>query len=61
MEVLQWIDTAFRAVLASLFMVIPGVVIWLVVLGVSLLGRWISRNRLSLPLRAGPRVHKAPQ
>jgi hypothetical protein len=45
MEILQWIDTAFRALTAGFFALIPGMTVWTVVLTLYLLVRWIVRSR----------------
>ena len=41
MEILQWMDTAFRAVAAGFFALIPGMAVWTVMLGLYLLIRFL--------------------
>lgn len=45
MDVLQWIDTGFRAVAAGFLALLPGMTVWAVVLGLDLLVRWIIHSR----------------
>jgi hypothetical protein len=45
MEVLQWIDTGFRAMAAGFFALIPGMAVWTVILALYLFARTIVRNR----------------
>ena len=44
MEVLQWIDAAFRALAAGFFALLPGMAVWTVILALYLLIRWIVRG-----------------
>jgi hypothetical protein len=45
MDVLQWIDTGFRVVVAGLLALLPGMTVWAVVSSLYLLVRWIIRSR----------------
>jgi hypothetical protein len=45
-EVLQWIDTAFRAMAAGLFALLPGMAVWTVMLALYLLIRRIVRSQM---------------
>jgi hypothetical protein len=45
MDVLQWIDTGFRAVAAGFFALLPGMTVWAVVLSLYSLVQWIIRSR----------------
>jgi hypothetical protein len=51
MDILQWIDTGFRAMAAGLLALLPGMSVWAVVLSVYLLVRWIIRSRSHKSLR----------
>ena len=46
MEVLQWIDTAFRAMAAGFFALLPGMAVWTVMLALYLLIRWMVRSQV---------------
>lgn len=45
MDVLHWIDTAFRAVAAGFFALIPGMTVWTVMLALYLLVRTVVSSR----------------
>jgi hypothetical protein len=45
MDVLQWIDTGFRAMAAGFLALLPGMSVWAVVLSFYFLARWIIRSR----------------
>jgi hypothetical protein len=45
MDALQWMDTAFRALLAGFFALMPGMTVWTVMLALFLLIRRIGFER----------------
>ena len=45
MELLHWIDTALRVLIAGFFALIPGMTVWAVMLTLYLSIRWIVRSR----------------
>ena len=45
MDILQWIDTGFRAVAGGFFALIPGLTVWTVILVFYLLIQWMVRSR----------------
>jgi hypothetical protein len=45
MDILQWIDTGFRVVVAGFLALLPGMTVWAVVSSLYLLVRWIMRSR----------------
>lgn len=54
-QVLQLLDTAWRVLLAGMFAMAPGGLVWLVALSIFLLIRQISRSDLASRLRRGGR------
>lgn len=44
MEILQWLDAAFRVVSAGALALLPGLIFWLTVLGFYLLIQWIGNS-----------------
>ncbi len=56
MESLGFLDTAWRVVLAGVFALTPGMVFWMLVLGLLALVRRLGhRHRLSEPARGATR------
>lgn len=51
MDILQWIDTGFRAVAGGFFALIPGLTVWTVILAFYLLIHWMVRSRSQKSLR----------
>ena len=54
-QVLQVLDTAWRVLLAGVFAMTPGALVWLVVLGTFFLIRQLKRSDFATRLRRGGR------
>jgi hypothetical protein len=48
-EVLHWVGTCLRVVLAVVILFTPGMAFWLVVVGLAVLGRWFGRSSQPKP------------
>jgi hypothetical protein len=59
-EILNWAGTCLRVVLATMFLVTPGVAVWLVVAGILVAVRRFGRSSLYLTVRNRVRPAASP-